>query len=268
MKMEKVKVEELNSPKWNPRDISDEELLKLKKSFNKFGYIQPLIVNKNTMNIIGGNQRLEVLKEVGFNKVDVVMVDLETEEDEKALNIALNKISGEFNMDLLGDLMKDLNLADYDLNITGFDEIELEELDIDLDEPLIEEDNDDELLDIFGETNKSTTKIINPEPEEESEPEPELNEEEDLEDLNNIEETANEIKKELGEDIENIEDEEELKPDIKDVLERALYFITTHSNLYCTDLPEEADKMDKDKSWFLETDKKLVKDLEAYINDL
>ena len=61
----KKKISELISPEYNPRKISKEMLEKLKKSITEFGYIEPIIWNKRTNNIVGGNQRFKALVEMG-----------------------------------------------------------------------------------------------------------------------------------------------------------------------------------------------------------
>ncbi len=79
------------------------------------------------MTVIGGNQRLKVLKELGYKKVDCVLLDLDKTK-EKALNIALNKIEGEWDLPKLKDLLQELDTGEMYMDITGFDYTELEEL--------------------------------------------------------------------------------------------------------------------------------------------
>lgn len=121
------KIKELKSSEYNPREITKESLDKLKKSIKVFGYIEPIILNEKTGLVVGGNQRLRALKELyGPNhKIDVVVVNL-TDEQEKALNIALNKISGQWDYDKLADIFggfKEIKFNDIDL--TGFNDIEI-----------------------------------------------------------------------------------------------------------------------------------------------
>ena len=126
MKIVKVNINELISPEYNPRQITDDEMEKLKNSINEFGYIAPIIVNKHNNHIVGGNQRYEALKNLGYTDVDVVFVDEQDIQREKALNIALNKISGEWDFVKLADIIDDLELNDFDISLTGFDDLELE----------------------------------------------------------------------------------------------------------------------------------------------
>lgn len=100
---------------------------KLKRSIIEFGYVDPIIWNSRTGNIVGGHQRIEVLRDLGVSETEVSIVDLPLEK-EKALNIALNKISGEWDMPLLKDLIIELETLDIDIELTGFDEAEIERL--------------------------------------------------------------------------------------------------------------------------------------------
>ena len=92
----------------------------VKKSINEFGYIQPIIWNKKTCRIVSGHQRFRVLKEKGEKEIEVIEVNLD-EKKEKAALIALNKISGTWDYNLLEPILNDLkdDLDTFDL--TGFD---------------------------------------------------------------------------------------------------------------------------------------------------
>ena len=135
MEIVKVDINELISPEYNPRQITDDEMEKLKNSINEFGYVAPIIVNKYNNHIIGGNQRYEALKSLGYTDVDVVFVDEPDSNREKALNIALNKISGEWDFVKLADIIDELELNDFDIPLTGFDEQELENFYIEEENP-------------------------------------------------------------------------------------------------------------------------------------
>ena len=130
MNFEKISVGELKSASYNPRkDLKpgDAEYEKLKRSIQEFGYVEPVIWNKRTGTVVGGHQRIKVMKDLGYEEVDCVVVDLD-EQKEKALNIALNKISGEWDEGLLATLLKDLDNNGYDITFTGFDLAEAQEL--------------------------------------------------------------------------------------------------------------------------------------------
>lgn len=125
-----LKVDSINPAKYNPRkDLQpgDPDYDKLKKSILEFDMVEPLVWNKRTKNLVGGHQRLKILKDLGIESVDVSVVDL-TPVKEKALNIALNKIEGEWDFPKLKDLLEELDTGDFDMEITGFDLKEIEDL--------------------------------------------------------------------------------------------------------------------------------------------
>lgn len=130
MNIEKKNIKDLLPADYNPRkDLKpgDPEYEKLKRSIEQFGYVEPVIWNEKTGRVVGGHQRLKVLTDMGITEVDVVVVDMDTEK-EKALNIALNKISGEWDTEKLALVIADLQGTDFDVSLTGFDPEELEDL--------------------------------------------------------------------------------------------------------------------------------------------
>ena len=136
MQIKKAPVKDLVSPEWNPRQITNEELEKLKTSLEEFGYIEPIIVNDVNNHVVGGNQRLRALIALGYDEVDCVYVHIEDINKEKACNVALNKISGDWDEDKLRVVLEDIELSPIDIKLTGFDEIELTEMEITTDEPV------------------------------------------------------------------------------------------------------------------------------------
>ncbi len=128
MKFEKMKLSELHPAEYNPRvelKSGMEEYEKLKQSILEFGFVDPPIFNKRTGNLVGGHQRVSVAKDLGIGEIEVSIVDLPIEK-EKALNIALNKISGQWDEDKLVELLEELNTDE--LPLTGFNQEELDEL--------------------------------------------------------------------------------------------------------------------------------------------
>ncbi len=113
----------IKTAKYNPRKISDQALESLKQSIQRFGFVDPVIVNDRTGVLVGGHQRIKAAKELGLEAVPVVGVNLD-EGEEKALNVALNKISGEWDLDLLKGVLEDVQAAGLDLSLTGFSEDE------------------------------------------------------------------------------------------------------------------------------------------------
>jgi len=129
MNIKKIDIDKLKASSYNPRkDLisSDAEYQKIKKSIETFGYIDPAIVNKD-MTVIGGHQRIKVLKDLGYTEIDCVITDIDKTQ-EKALNIALNKISGEWDMSALKNLLQELDTGEIDVLLTGFDFDEIEKL--------------------------------------------------------------------------------------------------------------------------------------------
>ena len=130
MVIEKKNTADLLPADYNPRkDLKpgDAEYEKLKRSIEQFGYVEPVIWNKTTGRVVGGHQRLKVLIDMGISEVECVVVEM-PEDKEKALNIALNKISGDWDKDKLALLIADLQGADFDVSLTGFDPAELDDL--------------------------------------------------------------------------------------------------------------------------------------------
>lgn len=127
MQIEKKKVSDLKYAPYNPRKIDDKELAKLKRSISEFGYVEPIVWNKRSGFVVGGNQRLKALRELEIEEVDAVVVDLD-DAKEKALNVALNKISGEWDFIKLKDVLTDIDTGDFDIELTGFDLDEIADL--------------------------------------------------------------------------------------------------------------------------------------------
>lgn len=145
IQQERRSIDELNPAEYNPRkrlQPGDEEYERLKTSIETFGYVDPIIINADGT-VIGGHQRLFVLRDLGYSEADVAVVDL-SKADEKALNIALNKISGEWDEEKLAALFADLNAEDYDLSLTGFGEDELSGLLSGTDADFVDMDKADE----------------------------------------------------------------------------------------------------------------------------
>lgn len=143
MKIQKVKVLEINPAPYNPRiDLKpgDPDYKKLKQSISTFGLVEPLVWNKRTGNLVGGHQRLKILVAGGAEEVEVSVVDL-SPDMEKVLNIALNKISGDWDEEKLNDLLTEIQqLPDFDVGLTGFEPKEISEL---MDEFASSKDEDD-----------------------------------------------------------------------------------------------------------------------------
>lgn len=121
----KIKISDLLPASYNPRKNlkeHDTEYKKIKKSIEEFGYVEPIIINSDNT-VIGGHQRLKVLQELGYSEVDVVQINLDKTK-EKALNVALNKITGDWDFVKLHDVLMSLE----DITSTGFEDWEVKSI--------------------------------------------------------------------------------------------------------------------------------------------
>lgn len=130
MDIQKIPAARLNPAAYNPRkDLKpgDREYEKLKRSIVEFGYVEPVIWNIQTGNVVGGHQRLKVLVDMGQTEIDCVVVVLDLRR-EKALNVALNKIQGDWDEEKLASLMAEFDATDFDVSLTGFEAGEVDAL--------------------------------------------------------------------------------------------------------------------------------------------
>lgn len=145
MEFQKIYISKLNPAEYNPRkDLKpgDPEYEKLKRSIQEFGYVEPIIWNSKTGNVVGGHQRLKILKEQGIKEIECVVVDMD-EQREKALNIALNKVRDEWDLPLLKDLLQELDKSMFDISLTGFYAVEIDELFTQIHDKEVKEDSFD-----------------------------------------------------------------------------------------------------------------------------
>jgi len=131
MLIRKIPVSEIHPAPYNPRvDLQpgDPDYEKLRKSIATFGYVEPLVWNERTKTLMSGHQRLKILIEQGVTEVEVSVVNFSIEQ-EKACNLALNKISGRWDEDKLAALLEELQkMPDFDIGLTGFDLPEISEI--------------------------------------------------------------------------------------------------------------------------------------------
>ncbi|MCU0155705.1 site-specific DNA-methyltransferase [Bacillus safensis] len=149
MNIKTIPVHKINPSPYNPRiDLhpGDPEYDALKNSMKKFGYVDPLVWNERTGHLVGGHQRFKVLMEGKPSEILVSVVSL-NDQDEKALNVALNKISGHWDENKLEKLLTELKDNNFDLETIGFSEEEYEDLldsvSIENEIVVVEEDNFD-----------------------------------------------------------------------------------------------------------------------------
>jgi DNA modification methylase len=125
---EYLPIDDLHPDPANPRRISDQELESLTRSIEQFGFVDPVIARLEDKSVIGGHQRLLAARRLGLETVPVVFVDLSVEQA-RLLNLALNRISGDWDQELLARLVSDLDpIESIDLTLSGFEEDELSKL--------------------------------------------------------------------------------------------------------------------------------------------
>jgi len=125
LKIQYIAVEELKPAAYHPRQISEDELARLERSIQEFGFADPVIVRRVGLEVIGGHQRVVAAKRIGLATVPVVFLDV-TPKRAKLLSLALNKISGTWDDHRLAELLSELNaMSDIDLTLTGFAEDEI-----------------------------------------------------------------------------------------------------------------------------------------------
>lgn len=125
-----MKLADIKPAEYNPRvrlTEVDHEYKALKASIEEFGLVVPLIVNERTGTLVSGHQRLNVMLAEGVEETEVVIVDMEPEK-EKALCIALNKISGQWDYGALADILEELRDSPVDILATGFSDDEIADL--------------------------------------------------------------------------------------------------------------------------------------------
>ena len=137
MQFERRKLADLRPAEYNPRKEltpDDPEYIQIRNSLNEFGYADPIVINSNGT-IIKGHQRRNVMMDLGYTEAEVIILDIQDKAKEKALNIALNKITGKWDNAILKDLLVELDLEGYDFSVTGFQRPDLEDLIQELDIP-------------------------------------------------------------------------------------------------------------------------------------
>ena len=144
MRMERRRLADLIPAAYNPRKAltpEDPEYQDIKASIQGLGYADPIVINYDGT-IIKGHQRRTVMMDMGIEEAEVVVLDIRDKAKEKMINVALNKITGKWDLQILKDLLSDLDLNGYDFSVTGFHQDDLEDLIQQLDVP--EEAHDDD----------------------------------------------------------------------------------------------------------------------------
>lgn len=134
MNLKTVPIENLKPAPYNPRIPllpGTPGYRRLERSLNEFQLVQPIVWNEQTGHIVGGHQRLEILKNQGITEVEVSVVVSLSLEREKALNVTLNnsQVGSDWDADKLVDLLGELEaLEDFDATLTGFDSNDINDL--------------------------------------------------------------------------------------------------------------------------------------------
>jgi DNA modification methylase len=126
--VEQIPIDQLRPDPANPRRIGPDKLDSLERSLRQFGFVQPVLARRDDNTVIGGHQRLVAARRLGLATVPVTWLDLSVEQA-RLLNLALNKISGSWDDQLLARLLADLGSSpSIDLTLSGFGEDEIRDL--------------------------------------------------------------------------------------------------------------------------------------------
>ena len=146
MEISKIKLIDIEPADYNPRTITEEAKKKLRNSIETFGLVEPIIINTKNNRIIGGHQRYQILLDLCMEndnlaekEFDYLVKDdygfifdsdklvIENEDYEKALNIVLNNtnLMGDYDYQKLGNLLEDLEFNGFNVEFTGFDDLEV-----------------------------------------------------------------------------------------------------------------------------------------------
>ena len=145
MKKDTINITDINPADYNPRKISSEDYEKLTQSIKTYGLVDPIIINLNDNTVIGGHQRYDVLMDMYMdNEIDKELsllklgdigwvftddqLNVKDDNYEMALNLSLNKISGEWDDDKLAVVLEDLEVNGFDVELTGFDSEEVKKM--------------------------------------------------------------------------------------------------------------------------------------------
>lgn len=144
MKIKERKIKDLIRAEYNPRELTKEQENQLKDSLQRFGIVDPVIVNIHEDRkdiIIGGHQRTKVWESLGNDKIPTVELEL-TLEKEKELNVRLNKNTGQFDMEMLQEHFNTDDLIEW-----GFEEYEFATIAEDVDYSILDDEDLDNELD-------------------------------------------------------------------------------------------------------------------------
>jgi len=129
MEIKTIPISKLKFADYNPRQHPDKAIERLVKSIEKYGWTNPVLVQKGSHIIIAGHARVRAAQKLGIKKVPVIYLDFD-DVTTKAYAIADNRLAEltEWDYPLLKNLVVDIDDGAFDLELTGFDELELKEV--------------------------------------------------------------------------------------------------------------------------------------------
>lgn len=147
MEIEKISIDKIKMYKNNAKEHPDWQIEQIKNSIQEFGFNDPIAIDENNT-IIEGHGRYLALKELGYKNIEIIKLEHLSEEQKAAYSIAHNKLTmnTDFNIEILKYELNKLEIADFDLNLLGFDEIELQEIMEDEIEETPGDDESDEIV--------------------------------------------------------------------------------------------------------------------------
>lgn len=121
-KYDQVDVEKLIPYINNAKKHSESQVTKIAASIREFGFLNPVLIDKN-YNVIAGHGRILAAKKLGLDKIPAIYAEGLTDAQRKAYILADNRLGelAEWDMDLVSDELAALKELDFDIDLTGFD---------------------------------------------------------------------------------------------------------------------------------------------------
>jgi DNA modification methylase len=160
VEVRRISLQDLHADPANARMHNDKNLRSITDSLKAFGQVENLVVQKSSGKVIGGNGRLEAMREMGWTHADVAMVDL-SDAQATALGIALNRTAelASWDVEVLGKLTDSLRDQEFDLSALGFDDADLKDLARKIEAELGDEHGDQDADDVPDTPTEATTRL-------------------------------------------------------------------------------------------------------------